>query len=136
MQERINRVIDNHQLSCHFTDKYLYIFRGFCPLMNQITVPVKHEAKDLEKKENRYILEEELDNYNLEEYDDYKIFMVTFNFFDMKVLNCDGELINYETTDFSNINVFNANNPLIGVTKALDLSNSDRLEYLKQQGIL
>ena len=88
MLERIQRVVNNHQLSCHHTDRYFYILRGFKDFIDMIELPVAHDSSDLKNTMNRYILEEELDDFDVSRFDGYKLVEVVFNLFeDNQVLN-------------------------------------------------
>lgn len=140
IKERIQRVINNHQLTCEHTSKYFYILRGFAPLMNNIDIPVNHNDKALPLNENRYILEEEIDQVRNEDFEGFDVWTITFNFFEDKLLNAQNELVVLKNLTlpvrFKNLNIFNENNALIGVCDSLDLDNTQRLNVLKTEGLL
>ncbi|AMC93096.1 hypothetical protein AOC36_03620 [Erysipelothrix larvae] len=140
MKDRIRRVINNHQLSCEHTSKYYYILRGFKPLMGAVEIPVKPYADSLDPKENRYILEEDLPNHDAHEFEGFDVWTVTFNLFDDKILDENGQLVDLNPLTlpvrFKNLNIFNEINPLTGIVDNLELDNDDRLDYLKAIGFL
>lgn len=133
MRERIKRVINNHQMSCQINQQNLYILRGFKPILENVVIPVVKFNGDTHTKDNRYILEEDWDGEKLE---GFVPIVVNFNFFEGGLLQENGTVNSTETLDYETLNVFNTNNPLIGVVEDLEMSDSQRLDYLKSIHVL
>ena len=132
MLKRIQLVVNNHQLSCHHTDKYFYILRGFKDYIDHIPFPVQHDSDNLDKMKNRYILEEELSDFDKSRFEGYKIVELIFNFFeDNKVLK-DGHIVSLTPLDLDvidKVHIFNQIDQLKDVTDE-KLNDAERLEYL------
>ncbi|CAM3620632.1 hypothetical protein ERUR111494_03560 [Erysipelothrix urinaevulpis] len=133
MQERINRVINNHQLSCQDSNNYFYVLRGFKGFIDTISIPVKKQNNTLENFTNYYCLEED---WNREEIPGLITVTVTFNFFDDKLLDETLDLVPFLPLSLENINIFNSNNPLIGVSEDLDMTNEQRLMFLQSINLI
>lgn len=133
MKERIKRVINNHQMSCQINQQNLYILRGFKPIVDNIDIPVVKFDGETNTKDNRYILEED---WNGEKLEGFVPVVVNFNFFEGGLLNENGTVNSVKPLDVETLNVFNTNNPLIGVVDDLEMSDSQRLDYLKSIHIL
>ena len=133
MIERIKRVINNHQLSCQDSNNYLYVLRGFKPIINNIEIPVSHLSDEIENNKNYYALEED---WNHEELPERITMNVDFNFFNNGLLNEKGEIVEISPSKYDSLNIFNTVNPLIGVHENLELNDNEKLEYLKEINIL
>lgn len=135
MQERITRVIQNHYMSCQNIGKYLYVLRGFGFIKERVSVPkpLIHYNEKHQERDALYIFEEELDNINIQDYNDYEIISVTFNLFDEGLLQKDKSYIAVKPLDFKvdvELNIFNTINPLIGVVSDLELDDAARFIYM------
>lgn len=133
MQERITRVIQNHLMSCQNIGKYFYILRGFDYIKDRITIPLIHYDEKHQTRDALYIFEEELDNIKIEDYDDYEIISVTFNFFKEGLLQKDKSYVELKPLKFKvdrEINIFNTINPLIGVVSDLDMDDAGRFIFM------
>lgn len=155
--ERINRVINNHQFTCQHRSHYLFILKGFEPLMSDFDINVKPlELENLPSKTNYYITYENaflLDKaiWNDLEYHNYDLWIVDFNLFDnahlanneqhlsynfIETLD-DYALVKYNDSDnFSKakiLSIFNTINPLIGIVEnpKEKLNNTQRIAILK-----
>lgn len=164
LQERINRVINNHQLSCQHTNHYLYILKGFNAILPQFTVPVEALDKtQLAALKNFYITYEEaldLDEAVIRELKErkYDLWIVDFNWFNKVYLTREDNLhvlakwkvngenyIAYPVLDWQEtrktISIFNTNNPSIGfIEPPIPQDDSDECiiryrELLKELGI-
>lgn len=133
MNERIKRVINNHQLSCQDNNHYFYILRGFKPIINNVEIPVSHLSDEIENNKNYYVLEED---WNHEELPERITMNVDFNFFNNGLLNEKGEIVETSPSKYDSLNIFNTVNPLIGVHENLELNDKEKLEYLKEINIL
>lgn len=133
MIERIKRVINNHQLSCQDNNNYLYVLRGFKPIINNIEIPVSHLNDKIEDKKNYYVLEED---WNNKEFPERITMNVNFNFFNNGLLNEKGEIVETSPSNYDSLNIFNTLNPLIGVHENLKLNDKEKIEYLKEINIL
>ncbi|QIK85277.1 hypothetical protein G7061_01005 [Erysipelothrix sp. HDW6B] len=152
LQERINRVINNHQLSCGHTNHYIFILKGFTHVLKKYSVPVKDlDVVKIPTKTNFYITYEDAMTLGdgfvsaLIEHE-YDPWIVDFNFFE------GGYLADIDSVDYTNrkplanmllvnypeiswaperktIHIFNTNNPLIGIVDDPDTprTNEDRL---------
>lgn len=159
-EERINRVINNHQFTCQHTSHYLFILKGFEPLLNNIELNVKGYSKTLlSNHDNLWITYEDAYILNENEWDqvkenNYDIWVVDFNFFDQshialtrssshEIISKDDDVIwvNYKEikslTRFKTLNIFNGVNPLIGVVSDPKDSwnNTKRFNLLKNSTI-
>ena len=153
INERIKRVINNHQMSCGHAGHYLYLLKGFNDFIDKIEIPVdKLDKSKLDKKLNFYCLLEDaydfdvnmiesLDKYN------YEIWTIDYNLFKDKFLS-NTDAAPYETTEAlkdkylvtycqpewfearKNVPVFNLNNSLTGIVEDPDKerNNEDLLE--------
>lgn len=135
MQERITRVIQNHYMSCQNIGKYLYVLRGFDFIKERVSVPkpLIHYNEKHQERDALYIFEEELDNINIQDYNDYEIISVTFNLFDEGLLQKDKSYIAVKPLNFKvdvELNIFNTINPLIGVVSDLELDDAARYIYM------
>lgn len=155
-EERINRVINNHQFTCQHTSHYLFVLKGFEPLLNSISLNVqKLDLSKLSSHTNFWITYEE--SFNLDDGiwssirgENYDIWIVDFNFFINSFIalhpsnahihqgSDNGVLwVNYHDNDNltsrKTLSIFNTNNPLIGVLsdskKVVD--NNERLNIIK-----
>lgn len=135
MLERIQRVVNNHQLSCQHTDKYFYILRGFKDFIDEIDFPVKHDSDKLNKLSNRYILEEELESFDENRFDGFKLIEVLFNFFEDNEVYIDKEFkklkpLNLKIHD--TIHIFNQIDQLTDISDQ-NLDNDMRLQLAKDR---
>lgn len=133
MNTRIERVINNHQLSCQANDKYFYILRGFSDFMDWVKIPVKRFDVASSLNENRYILEEDIDKNTNLSLDDFKYVEVVFNFFTDNQVYKDDKILRLDNLDMEiseRICIFHQINQLDGISK-LELTNKERLEFLK-----
>lgn len=153
LQDRINRVINNHQYSCAHTNHYLYVLKGFQKVLNDYTVPVDFFNQDsIKSKKNMAILYEDAATLSddvvslLNEYD-YDIWIVDFNYFDegylvTKVSSVHEKdiafmgdfLVSYKpipwTLDRKTLNIFNTINPLRGLNVDESLNDIQRYDML------
>lgn len=153
LQDRITRVINNHQMSCAHTSHYLYVLKGFEKVLHDYTVPVEFFNKDLiESKKNMAILYEDATSLSdevvelLRKYD-YDIWIIDFNFFDdgyiaTKESRChathtefqDNLLVTYKpiswTLERKTLNIFNTINPLRGLNVDENLNDVQRYQLL------
>lgn len=133
MLERIQRVINNHQLSCHHTRRYFYILRGFEPFMDNIVVPLEHDAPELRKEYNRYILEEELEGFDKSRFEGYTLIEVVFNFFENNYMYNGKDFIKLEPLDLDihdTLCVFNTHDALGEFVEHDPMDNNQRLEHV------
>lgn len=125
LQERIDRVINNHQCNCQHPGNYLFVLKGFENILKTHTVPVNHlDASKIHRRENFYITFEEAQTLSedvvnlLSEYQ-YRIWAVDFNLFKEGHMSADGSFKEYPQPDWfearKTIAVFNTLNPLIGL---------------------
>lgn len=153
LQERINRVINNHQMSCEHRSHYLYILKGFNVVLDRFTVPVDNlDINRIEEQKNFYLKYEEAMTLGdgiiqrLKD-NDYDIWIVDFNLFkdgylskrvltdytDSRPLN-DLFLVNYPELTWVKahkvIAIFNTDNPLQGISDH-DIDNEERLNLFK-----
>lgn len=140
LQERINRVINNHQLSCGHTDHYLYVLQGFTPVLEHYTVPVDpFDASLLKTKVNMYVTFEEALLFEPSQIQalrdqEYDLWIVAFNFFPHVFISNtsasdyasierheDVYVVTYPELPWvetrKTISIFNTMNPLIGVVQ-------------------
>lgn len=133
MIERIQLVVNNHQMSCHHVDKYFYVLRGFKDFIDDIDFPVAHDSKDLNKLKNRYILEEELNDFDMSRFDGFKIVEVIFNFFDNNKVYKDHKFVELKPLDLETkrpIHIFNQIDQLTDVSHEV-MDNETRLQFAK-----
>lgn len=153
LQERINRVINNHQMSCEHRSHYLYILKGFNVVLDRFTVPVDNlDVNRIEEQKNFYIKYEEamtLGDGIIERLKDnkYDMWVVEFNLFEggylaKRVLTDyldstpldDLFLVTYPELTWveshKSIAIFNTDNPLKGIDDD-SLDNRARLELFK-----
>lgn len=128
INERITRVINNHQLSCQNTNRNLYILVGFDPFIDFVDLPIKPLTSDIRDNENAYILNGDLDKVNR---DDFVLVYVIFNFFEEGTLDRFWNLQNPELSDFEKVFVFNQIDPLNGVVEGY-LDDESRIQYIKE----
>lgn len=140
IQSRINRVINNHQMSCAHNENYLYILKGFEDVLNKYSVPIeKIQFGELKPNTNYYILYEEAYNHldRLEKIlreHKLSVWTVEFNLVPnyfiansenngyKEILPIDSlYLVTYKEIQGLNPNhkicIFNQINPLIGIVK-------------------
>ncbi|QIK69148.1 hypothetical protein G7062_02100 [Erysipelothrix sp. HDW6C] len=152
LQERLNRVVNNHQMTCEHTNHYIYILKGFSKLKDRLSVPVDaFDASHITQKKNMAITYEDALNFKTEIIHSlldnaYDPWVVDFNFFLDGYLAAtdayptaiplnDGFLVTYPPLDWvpdrKTLFVFNQVDPLreFGVTEALD--NQERYELLQ-----
>lgn len=130
MLERIQRVVNNHQLSCHHRDKYFYILRGFKDFIDEIDFPVKHDSDELSNLSNRYILEEELESFDESRFKGFKLIEVVFNLFEENEVYKDDEFKTLEPLDLKihdTVHIFNQIDQLTDVSDQV-LDNTMRLK--------
>lgn len=128
INERITRVINNHQLSCQNTNRNLYILVGFDPFIDSVDLPIKPLASDISDNENAYVLEKD---FKQVKEDDFVLVYVIFNFFEGGTLDESWKLQKLDLNDFEKIFIFNQNNPLSGVVDN-DLDDDSRIQYIKE----
>ncbi len=127
---RIQRVINNHQLSCHHTDRYFYVLRGFDSFIKNIKMPMNHDSKELNSLANRYILESELEDFDISRFEGFKIIEIVFNLFEDNHVYEDEVFKKVEQLEMNTdetIHIFNQINQLKDVSDA-QLNNQERLE--------
>ncbi len=154
-EERINRVINNHQFTCQHRSHYLFVLRGFEPILENITLNVLPlDQSNLSNGTNYWITYEDAFDIETTVWDalkanEYDIWIVNFNFFDGVYFasvpshshltsnqSQDVEWVTYKDNphllERKTLNVFNTNNPLIGIVPDIKshLSNEQRLELL------
>lgn len=157
LQERIDRTINNHQLSCEHLQHYLFILKGFSDVLDSQSVPLEHFNETfVETHTNYYLTFEEalsLDAKTIDALKDhhYDIWTVSFNLFKHGFLSKtrDGDfetveplqnrfLVNYRQPDWfearKTISIFNTINPLIGLVDDpnLDLDNDALFDLYKE----
>lgn len=136
LQERIDRVINNHQCNCQHPGNYLFVLKGFGDVLKHFSVPVKHlEPERLYRRENYYITFEESQTLSeeiistLRKYK-YRVWIVDFNLFPEGHLAMDGSFKEYPQPDWfearKTISIFNTINPLIGIVED-PKANVDRM---------
>ena len=121
LQERINRVMNNHQYSCQHPGNYLFILKNFDDVLKTHTVPAAHlDPKLLHKKGNMYLTYDEsldLDPQIIEDIKkySYRVWILDFNLFpkDDTVVEVQPDWYEARKT----ISVFNTINPLIGIVE-------------------
>lgn len=121
LQERINRVMNNHQYNCQHPGNYLFILKNFDDVLKTHSVPAEHlDSTLLHKKGNMYLTYDEsldLDPQIIEDIKkySYRVWILDFNLFpkDDSVVEVQPDW--YETR--KTISVFNTINPLIGIVK-------------------
>lgn len=128
INERITRVINNHQLSCQNTNRNLYILVGFDPFIDSVDLPIKPLASDINDNENAYVLEKD---FKQVKEDDFVLVYVIFNFFEGGTLDESWKLQKLDLNDFEKIFIFNQTNPLSGVVDN-DLDDDSRIQYIKE----
>ncbi|NMB17981.1 MAG: hypothetical protein GX984_00795 [Erysipelothrix sp.] len=128
INERITRVINNHQLSCQNTNRNLYILVGFDPFIDSVDLPIKPLASDISDNENAYVLEKD---FKQVKEDDFVLVYVIFNFFEGGTLDESWKLQKLDLNDFEKIFIFNQTNPLSGVVDN-DLDDDSRIQYIKE----
>lgn len=159
-EERINRVINNHQFTCQHTSHYLFILKGFETILNSITLNVNEYSESLLNSQvNLWISYESayiLDNSQVNEIaeNNYDVWVVDFNFFEGTHIAIS-QSISHETytsiedafwvkykdienfTRYKTLSIFNELNPLIGVVDnpKETWTNTMRLELLKNSTI-
>lgn len=157
IEERINRVINNHQFTCQHRSHYLFILKGFdsvLPKMNLNVLP--YNEKELTSHQNFAILFEDAYRLSDESWktildNNYDIWVVDFNLFkdgylsisssiahsDSKNLKEGYFLVNYhelsDSIKFKVLPIFNTLNPLIGITDdpKIELTDAERLSLLE-----
>lgn len=154
-EERINRVINNHQFTCQHRSHYLFVLRGFEPILKNIKLNVLPlDLTNLSNGTNYWISYEEAFELDLKVWEklknnQYDIWIVNFNFFEetyfaLNASNSHLSSIKYSNIDWvtykdnpnllerKSLNVFNSNNPLIGVVSdsKTHLNNEQRLELI------
>lgn len=155
-EDRINRVINNHQFTCQHRSHYLFVLKGFEPIIDFITLNVaKYASEQLSTQTNYWMTFEESNTLNADDWSllrefGYDIWIVEFNFFTDKYIAMvdssshknsekkDGILwVDYHDNENiesrKTLSIFNTNNPLIGVlndSKQI-VSNSERWEIIK-----
>ena len=146
INERIKRVINNHQMSCGHAGHYLYLLKGFNDFVDKIEIPVdKLDKSKLDRKLNFYCLLEDAYDFDAEFLEalkkyDYEIWTIDYNLFKDKFLS-NTDAAPYETSEAlqdkflvtysqpgwfearKNVPVFNLNNSLIGI---VDEPNKER----------
>lgn len=145
LQERINRVINNHQYNCQHPGNYLFVLKGFEYVLKTHTVPVNHIDVDaIHHRDNLYITFEEAHNLSneivdlLKEYH-YHIWLVDFNLFKEGHMSSDGTFVEYPDVSWINeknsISVFNTINPLIGLVSnpSEDINRFDLYHELSER---
>lgn len=153
LQERINRVINNHQMSCEHRSHYLYILKGFNVVLDRFTVPVENlDINRIEEQKNFYIKYEEamtLGDGIIKRLKDnnYDIWIVEFNLFEgaylaKRVLSDyleatpldDFYLVQYPDLSWvethKTIAIFNTDNPLKGISD-MPLDSDARIDLFK-----
>ncbi|MEG0327533.1 MAG: hypothetical protein RR565_06520 [Erysipelothrix sp.] len=153
LQDRITRVINNHQYSCAHTSHYLYVLKGFQKVLNDYTVPVDFFNLDsIKSKKNMAVLYEDAsllpdDVVSLLNEYDYDIWIVDFNFFEegylatkvSSVYESDADfmgefLISYKpipwTQKRKTLNIFNTINSLRGLNVDETLNDIQRYNML------
>jgi len=128
INERITRVINNHQLSCQNTNRNLYILVGFDPFIDSVDLPIKPLTSDISDNENAYVLEKD---FKQVKEDDFVLVYVIFNFFEGGTLDESWKLQKLDLNDFEKIFIFNQTNPLSGVVDN-DLDDDSRIQYIKE----
>lgn len=128
INERITRVINNHQLSCQNTNRNLYILVGFDPFIDSVDLPIKPLTSDIRDNENAYVLEKD---FKQVKEDDFVLVYVIFNFFEGGTLDESWKLQKLDLNDFEKIFIFNQTNPLSGVVDN-DLDDDSRIQYIKE----
>lgn len=155
-EERINRVINNHQFTCQHRSHYLFVLKGFEPLLRTLNLNVEHlDVKFLYTHKNFFITYEEAFELKDTEWktikdESYDIWIVDFNFFDSahialnqskshaSIIN-DHDILWVTYHDNPNLlirktlNIFNTINPLIGIVKDFSnlKTNQQRYDFLK-----
>lgn len=154
---RINRVINNHQFTCQHRSHYLFVLKGFEPILDTISLNVERlDGKKLSLNTNFWITYEEgfelsNDDWNAIKDHEYDVWIVDFNFFENSYFalnkNTSHEVINhfdnilwvnYKPLEWvlerKTIHIFNTLNPLIGIIKDFDKyqTNEARLKLLEE----
>lgn len=128
INERITRVINNHQLSCQNINRNLYILVGFDPFIDSVDLPIKPLTSDISDNENAYVLEKD---FKQVKEDDFVLVYVIFNFFEGGTLDESWKLQKLDLNDFEKIFIFNQTNPLSGIVDN-DLDDDSRIQYIKE----
>ena len=134
IQTRMDLVLYNHMLSCHNTDYYLYILRGFDEFLDDFKINIDKYDGTFEKRRNYYVLEDELKDLDMRLFNDHKKAEVVFNFFEDNMVYQEGEFIKLNDLDLDikdKICIFHQVNQLDRVTDD-KLNNEERLNYLRQ----
>lgn len=154
-EDRINRVINNHQFTCEHRSHYLFVLKGFTPIIDSLTLDLKaYDVSLIPSKENMFITYE--DAYLLETdawatlgEAKYDIWIVDFNFFidthastiasasyAASVQDGDHFWVRYHDNAHlavrKTLSVFNTINPLIGIVSDFNRldTNQSRYDYL------
>ena len=144
LRERMQLVINNHRYSCSHTDYFIYILKGF-EAIESFELPFSH-LKEVVAKDHAYIYLEEWDDYKDLIHDQllagYRLALCDFNFFSPLYLSKkDGKFIliaqdEIDLTQAEYVPLFNMNNPLIGVSENLNLSDQEKIELLKEENLI
>lgn len=149
LQERINRVINNHQLSCGHTSHYIFVLKGFTDVLSHFSVPVDSlDVFKIHTKKNFYITYEEALSLgegiiNELKENDYDPWVVDFNWFKDGYISNQTipeytsskkwhhqYFVSYPSLDFvpphKFISIFNTTNPLTGITDVKEMDNEER----------
>ena len=156
INERIKRVINNHQMSCGHAGHYLYLLKGFNDFIEKIDIPVEALDKSkLNSKINFYCLLEDAYDFDvnmiesLDKYD-YEIWTIDYNLFGNEFLS-NTDAAPYETSqelkdkylvtysqpgwfeERKSVPVFNMDKPLIGIVEdPQETRNNEALLELNQ----
>lgn len=133
IQNRINLVLNNHLLSCHNTEHYLYIVRGFDLFKDGYNILLEKYDGTLKENTSYYVLEEDLDNHDLALFNKHKKAEVIFNFFEDNMVYLDGAIIKLDNLDIEiddKIHIFHQIDQLNGISDT-NMNNEERLNYLK-----
>lgn len=155
LQERINRVINNHQMSCQRDGSFLYILKGFNIVLDTFKVPVANlDSMNIHFGNNYYIKYEEAMSLGdgiisaLKE-QGFQFCIVNFNLFSTGYLSkrvlTDHQdavplepyyLVSYPKLKwldtYEAINIFNSDNPIKDISSS-ELSDAQRLDWLLNQ---
>ena len=156
--DRINRVINNHQFTCEHRSHYLFVLKGFDPVMAKLNLDLEaYDFRHIAMKANMFVTYEEAFLFETDVWSslssaNYDIWIVDFNWFEgvyastkltSAYLTSTQEdnhyWVSYKNIDHltlrKTITIFNTINPLIGIVTDLERlnSNSKRYDYLMQE---
>lgn len=139
-EDRINRVINNHQFTCEHRSHYLFVLKGFDAFIDKIKLNVESfNPEELHTHKNFAItyhdaLSLSSDIVNTIHNESYDVWIVDYNFIPNKWLIKDDNGIDFvesfEPLSFAEerktLPVFNTSNSLIGIVSNPDTERSDQ----------